>query len=157
MAMEWDLRIAADDAKLGFVFNRRGVLPDGDLLWLLPRLVGLGPAMDLLLTGRLFLGAEAAEIGLVTSAVPRQSVVSTALALAEDLATNTAPATVALTKRLLYSFLEQSDRSGAARRQVDVFNWSSRQPDAREGIAAFLEKRPPQWRSPKSHPHPDPA
>lgn len=89
MTMEWDLRVAADDAKLGFVFNRRGIMPDADLIWLIPRMIGYGPAMDVLLTGRIFNGDEAKELGLVHRSVPRGDVLETALEMARDIAENT--------------------------------------------------------------------
>lgn len=150
MTMEWDLRVAADDAKLGFVFNRRGVMPDADLLWTIPRMIGFGPAMDVLLTGRIFGGAEAKALGLVHRSVPREDVLETALALANDIAVNTAPVSAAITKRLLYQFLEQGDWNEARRRQTELFNWTGKQADAREGVVAFLEKRDPDWRLSKT-------
>src|SRR5690606_28679340 len=77
MALRSDMIVAAEDAKLGFVFNRRGVIPDADLLWSLPRLIGYQRAMDLLLTGRIFDGTEAVQLGLATSAVPADEVLPT--------------------------------------------------------------------------------
>ena len=145
MPMQWDLRVVAEDAKLGFVFNRRGIMPDADLLWLIPRMIGHGPAMDLLLTGRTFSGDEARELGLAHRSVPREDVLETALEMAHDIATNTAPASVAITKRLLYEFLTETDWPTARRRQNDLFQWTSQQPDAIEGVMAFLEKREPAW------------
>ena len=91
MAVSCDIRVAAVDAKIGFVFNRRGVIPDADLLWFLPRLIGYSRAMDLLLTGRIFTGAEAEHMGLVSRAVPREDVLTTAQAIASDIAENVAP------------------------------------------------------------------
>lgn len=145
MTMEWDLRVCADDAKLGFVFNRRGVMPDADLLWIIPRMIGYGPAMDVLLTGRIFLGAEAKELGLINRAVPRDQVLETALALARDIAENTGPVSVAITKRVLYEFLTEGDWGEARKRQRELFGWTGRQADAKEGVVAFLEKRLPRW------------
>lgn len=144
MPMIWDLRVAAEDAKLGFVFNRRGVVADGDLLWRIPRMIGYGPAMELLLTGRTFTGREARELGLVHRAVPAGEVLSSAMELAHDIAANTAPATVAITKRLMYEFLGEAPAE-AAKRQLRAFRWSGRQPDVREGVMAFLERRVPRW------------
>lgn len=144
LPMIWDLRVVAEDAKLGFVFNRRGVMPDADLLWTIPRMIGFGPAMDVLLTGRLFSGAEAKTLGLAHRAVLRDEVLETALAMARDIAENTAPASVAITKRLLYDFLTQ-DWSDAARLQREMFDWTGRQADAREGVMSFVERRPPAW------------
>ena len=145
MPMQWDLRVVAEDAKLGFVFNRRGIMPDADLLWLIPRMIGFGPAMDLLLTGRFFTGTEAQQIGLAHRSVARHAVLDAALEMAHDIATNTAPVSAAITKRLLYDFLTESDWNNARRRQSDTFRWTAQQPDAIEGVVAFLEKREPAW------------
>lgn len=145
MTMEWDLRVAAEDAKLGFVFNRRGVMPDADLLWLIPRMIGYGAALDVLLTGRIFSGAEALQLGLVQRAVAPGDVVSCAMELARDIAANTAPASVAMTKRLFYEQLASTDRAGARAAERATFAWLATQPDAGEGINAFLGRRPPVW------------
>jgi enoyl-CoA hydratase/carnithine racemase len=155
MPIEWDLRVVAEDAKLGFVFNRRGVMPDADLLWLVPRLIGVPAAMDLLLTGRIFLGREAFQLGLVNRCVPKAQVVDTALELARDIAANTAPVSAALTKRVLWEFLSEPDRATAARRQHRLFGWTGQQSDAKEGVMAFIEKRAPDWRLSKSGDYPE--
>lgn len=155
MPMAWDIRIAAEDAKLGFVFNRRGVIPDADLIWYIPRLIGFSRAMDILLTGRIFSGAEAAEMGLVSRAVPKEQVLDTALEAAKDIATNVAPVSAAVTKRLMYEFLIETDRRAALERQTKLFAWAGRQQDAKEGIMAFLERRDPDWTMSKSNDLPD--
>lgn len=141
----WDIRIAAEDAKLGLVFTRRGLLPEGNSLWLLARLIGASKAAELLLTGRIFSGREALDLGVVSRAVPQGEVVDTALELATDLAANTSPTAVALTKRLLYRYLEEDDRMAARAEELELFGWMARRPDAREGMTAFREKRPPAW------------
>lgn len=143
--MMWDIRIAAEDAKLGFVFTRRGLVPEGNASWLLPRLVGAGVALELLLSGRMLDGAEAQRIGLVTRAVPRGHVLEAATELAVDIAANTAPAAVAITKKMMYRYLEDGDRWAARRQELEMFGWARQQPDAIEGVKAFLEKRPPDW------------
>src|SRR5437879_2560397 len=117
MPIDWDLRVAAEDAKLGFVFNRRGVMPDADLLWYLPKLIGLSRAMDLLLTARIFSGKLAEEWGLVSRSVPRDQVLPTAVEMAHDIATNVGPVSAALTKRLAYKYLNETDRGSALRHQ----------------------------------------
>jgi enoyl-CoA hydratase/carnithine racemase len=155
MPIEWDLRVAADDAKLGFVFNRRGVMPDADLLWLVPRLIGATAAMDLLLTGRIFLGQEAFELGLVNRVAPKDQVLDVAMDLARDIATNTAPVSVALTKRVLWQFLETDDRATSHTRQSKMFRWTGQQPDSKEGVMAFVEKRDPQWTMSKTGDYPE--
>nr|MDT0664733.1 enoyl-CoA hydratase-related protein [Micromonospora sp. DSM 115978] len=98
IAMQWDFRVVTENAKYGFVFNRRGLLPELAATWLLPRLIGLANATDLLLTGRIITGAEAASLGLVNCAVPAESVLDRAMEIARDIATNVAPVSAALTK-----------------------------------------------------------
>lgn len=147
--MAWDLRVAADDAKLGFVFNRRGIMPDADLLWTIPRMIGYGAAMDVLLTGRIFSGAEGKELGLINRSVPKADVLETAMAMARDIAENTAPVSVAITKRLMYDFLNR-DWPEADQLQRDLFAWTGQQPDAKEGVLAFLERRAPEWKMSKT-------
>ena len=146
MAVSCDIRIAAENAKIGFVFNRRGVVPDADLLWSLPRMIGYARAMDLLLTGRIFTGKEAAEIGLVSRAVPQENVLAVATEMARDIAENVAPASAAITKQVARQFLEETDRKAALERERILFRWAGQQPDAREGVEAFLQRRPAQWR-----------
>jgi enoyl-CoA hydratase/carnithine racemase len=155
LPMQWDIRIAAADAKLGFVFNRRGVIPEANSTWIVPRLAGVSRGLELLLTGRLFTGAEAAEMGLVSRALERDQVLPAALELAEDIAANTAPLSVAVTKRLVYEGLADPDRNAASAREGRAFWWLGRQADAAEGITAFLEKRPPKWKLSKRTPIPE--
>lgn len=148
--MMWDIRIVARDAKLGFVFTRRGLIPEGNASWLLSRLVGAARALELLITGRMFSGTDAEAWGLATQAVEAEDVLPTAMALARDIADNTAPAAVAVTKKLFYRYLEDGgDRLHARREELEAFHWSLAQPDAKEGIDAFLEKRLPKWKSSK--------
>lgn len=154
LPMQWDIRIAARDARLGFVFNRRGVIPEAGSLWIVPRLIGVSRAMELLLTGRLFTGAEAAAMGLVSRAVERDEVLPAAMEIAEDIATNVAPVSAALTKRLLHAFCAEPDREAARALEGHAFWWIGRQADAHEGITAFLEKRPPAWKLSKRTPTP---
>jgi enoyl-CoA hydratase/carnithine racemase len=155
MPIEYDLRIAADDAKLGFVFNRRGIMPDADLLWYLPKLIGLSRAMDLLLTARIFDGKLAESWGLVSRSVPKADVLPTAVEMAHDIARNVGPVSAAITKKLAYQFLEETDRGHALRFQSKLFGWTGRQADAREGIMAFLEKRAPEWKLSKTNDMPE--
>lgn len=145
MPLSWDMRFAAENAKLGFVFNRRGIIPDADLIWWVPRLIGFSRAMDVLLTGRIFTGREAAEMGLVSRAVPAEQLLETALAAARDIARNVGPVSAAITRRLAYRFIQEADRATAYELQTRLFGWSGKQPDAHEGITAFLEKRDPRW------------
>jgi enoyl-CoA hydratase/carnithine racemase len=147
--LQWDIRIVNESAKYGFVFTRRGLIPEQNSLWLLPRLVGLSVALELLLTGRLFSGAEAKALGIATRAVPADDVLPTALALAHEIATQAAPSAVGLTKRLAYELLAEPDREAAFHREWETFRWMGRQPDSGEGVASFVEKRAPRFSSGK--------
>ncbi len=144
LPMQCDLRLVAADATLGFVHVRMGVLPDAHAHWTVPRAVGFAVAQDLLLTGRRFTGAEAAAMGLVHRALPADEVLPAAMAVAGDIAANTAPLSVAASKRLLWSSptldADECDRLETTWHQVLMGT-----ADAREGPTAFLERRPPTW------------
>jgi enoyl-CoA hydratase/carnithine racemase len=149
-----DVRIVAEAAKVGFPFVRRGVISELNGHWMLPRLVGFSTAAELLLTGRLISGVEAAEIGLCSQAIPAGEVLPAALALAHDIAAYTAPLAVATSKKILWDALELG-RADAAEREVQLFRWLAAQPDANEGVASFLERRDPVWTAPPSSSLPD--
>jgi len=143
--VQWDIRIVNETAKYGFVFTRRGLIPEQNSLWLLPRLVGLGRALELLLTARIFSGADAVDFGLATEALPGEEVLGRALDIAADIAASTAPAAVGVTKRLAYDLLSETDRESAFYREWETFRWFGRQDDAAEGVASFLERRSPEF------------
>lgn len=147
--LQWDIRIVNEKAKYGFVFTRRGLIPEQNSLWLLPKLVGLSTAMELLLTGRLFSGAEAKALGIASQAVPGDDVLPRALAVAEEIAAQSAPLAVGVTKELAYELLGETDREAAFHREWEIFRWMGRQPDSKEGVASFIEKRDPQFSSGK--------
>lgn len=149
LPMQWDIRFAAEDAKLGFVFTRRGVVPEANSQWIVPRLIGTSRALELLLTGRLFTGTEAAEWGLVSRALPAEEVLPYAMKVAEDIARNTAPAAIGATKKLVYRFLQDGDRKAAHALEDEVFKWAGSTVDCAEGITSFLEKRDPEWKMSK--------
>jgi enoyl-CoA hydratase/carnithine racemase len=151
--MTWDVRIAAADAKYGFVFNRRGLIPEQGALWAVPRLVGVSRCIDLLLSGRHFTGQEAYERGLVTQVLPAEEVLPAALATAREIAA-AHPVSVGLTKELLHRFQTEPDREAAYDQELQAFLWMTRQDDAAEGGRAYLEKRPPQWKASKNGPYP---
>ena len=138
-----DVRFVAEDAKLQFAFVRRGMLPELASHAILPRVVGFSNAADLLMSGRMFLGREAAAVGLASAALPAEQVLDAALARAQEFAL-AAPVSVAATKRLLWQNLA-GDIEATLRVEQPVFAWFGRQTDAKEGVTSFLEKRPPQW------------
>ena len=153
--VQWDIRVVNESAKYGFVFTRRGLIPEQNSLWLLPRLVGFSRAVDLLITGRIFSGTEAREFGLATEALPGDQVLDRALAIAAEIATTTAPAAVGVTKQLAYELLGETDREAAFYREWETFRWFGRQTDSGEGVASFLERRAPEFRLSKHIPLPD--
>jgi enoyl-CoA hydratase/carnithine racemase len=143
LPLQWDIRLASDKAKIGFVFVRRGITPEAHSTWILPRLVGAARAMELLLSGRILTAHEALAFGIVSRVVPHEGLLPAALELARDIAENTAPASVALSKRLVWRQLMQPDAVQAKELEDRVFDWIGKQPDAAEGVTSFLEKRAP--------------
>jgi len=146
----WDVRFAAAEAKYGFVFTRRGIVPELYSTWMLPRLIGLSRAMELLLSGRYFSGAEALEMGLVSRALPAAEVLPAAQEFARDLAANTSAVSVAVTKALVYRALGEPDPIAAHERERDLVSWLGQRADSVEAVKAFLEKRPPVWQLSKN-------
>jgi enoyl-CoA hydratase/carnithine racemase len=144
LTLQCDIRIIAKQAKCGIVQNRRGVMPDARTHWTLPRIVGHARATELLLTGRMFSGEEAAAWGLASEALDAADVLPRAMAVARDIAVNVAPVSVAVSKRLLWTD-PPLDAGRAERLETDLHRHLMGAPDSREGVMAFLEKRPPQW------------
>lgn len=145
MTLAYDVRFVAADAKYVFNFTRLGIVPEVESTWMLPRLVGLARATEILLSGRTVMGIEAAEIGLAVRAVPAEDVLDTAIQWTEELVRAAAPASVALTKRLLNEATHTHDQAAVGKRELDVLNWLGQQPDALEGVRAFMQKRDPSW------------
>lgn len=145
LALQWDVRFLAEDAKYGFVFTRRGVLPEVGSAWLLPRMVGMARASDLLLTGRHFTGREAADWGLAFESLPADRVLDRAQDYARDIAAHTSPLMVGATKRMLRSMVGVPDFSSALELDERCYDWVRTTADKDEGIASFLEKRQPDW------------
>ncbi|MGE0624199.1 MAG: enoyl-CoA hydratase-related protein [Pseudomonadales bacterium] len=138
-----DIRLAAENAKMGFVFTRRGMMPELAAHLIVQRVAGFSNAADVLMSGRIFTAEEALAMGIVSKVLPKDKLVDAALTMANDYA-NTAPASVALTKRLLWKGLDSSVEE-MMRAEWKPFAWLGNQPDAREGIQSFLEKRAPAW------------
>ncbi|MHA2181357.1 MAG: enoyl-CoA hydratase-related protein [Promethearchaeota archaeon] len=143
--LPFDIRIAAESARIGIVFNRRGVIPEIVCPWILPRIVGISRAAELMYTGRIVNSKEALEFGLVSRVVPDDKLMDTAREIAEEILLS-APVSVALTKSMLYQFLTETDIDKAERINHKYFGWTGLQPDAREGVVSFLQKRKPEWK-----------
>ncbi|MFT7601898.1 MAG: enoyl-CoA hydratase/carnithine racemase [Acidimicrobiales bacterium] len=138
-----DLRFAADDAKIAFVFTRRGMLSELGSHAVLPRVVGFSNASDLLLSGRPVTGVEAADLGLVSASTTTDQVVELAMTRAREMATLSAPVSMAISKRLLW---ESMGLEQMRAREEPLFAWVAEQADSVEGVASFLEKRTPEWK-----------
>lgn len=142
MTLPMDVRLASSAARFGFVFTRRGIIPEGCSSWFLPRVVGIGTASEWMLTGRIVDAGEAHAAGLVQAVHAPAELLPAAYALAREIADNTSPVSVAMTRRLLGRMLGATDPMDAHLAESRGLAERSRSADAREGVAAFLEKRP---------------
>jgi enoyl-CoA hydratase/carnithine racemase len=142
MTLPMDVRIAAEGAKIGFVFTRRGIVPEAASSWFLPRIVGISQAMEWMATGRVFTAEEALAGRLVRSVHPADQVLDEARALAREIADNTAPVSVAIARRLLWTMLGADHPMAAHRADSRGIFTRGQSADAVEGVTAFLEKRP---------------
>lgn len=145
LALQCDMRIVANEGKYGVLQVRRGVMPDAYSHWTLPRIVGLERAAYLLLTGRRITGTEAMEMGLALRSLPADEVLPAAMEIARDITVNTAPLSVAVTKRLLW---ESPNLTAAevGHRETMLHHHLMGKPDAIEGPVAWLERREPRWK-----------
>jgi enoyl-CoA hydratase/carnithine racemase len=151
LALQCDVRFFAADATYGVVQVRRGVVGDAYSHWVLPRLVGIANAAEILLTGVTFNGHRAVELGLGSRVLDADDVVPAALELAHDIAENTAPMSVAASKRLLWDSFELS-REAVGARETDIHLRLMAHDDAREAMRAYLDGRSPQWTGRPSDP-----
>ena len=142
VTLPMDIRIASTTARMGFVFARRGVVPEACSTWFLPRLVGMSRAAEWVYTGRVFPAEEALAGGLVSQVVQPEHLLPTARALALEIARSTAPVSVALSRQLLWKLLGADHPMDAHRLDSRCMAWTGRSADAYEGVTAFLEKRP---------------
>jgi enoyl-CoA hydratase/carnithine racemase len=142
MTLPMDFRMAAEDARMGFVFTRRGIVPEACSSWFLPRLVGIAQATEWVYSGRVFSAEEALAGGLVRSLHPAGDLLDAARALAAEIAENAAPVSVALSRRLLWDTLGARHPMEAHRADSRAIFSRGRSDDAREGVTSFLEKRP---------------
>jgi enoyl-CoA hydratase/carnithine racemase len=142
MTLPMDVRLAADDARIGFVFARRGIIPEAASSWFLPRVVGISRAMEWVSTGRVFSAQEALEGRLVRSLHPKDELLDAARALGREIAENTAPVSVALARQMMWRMLGAEHPMLAHRADSRGMVARGQSADAVEGITAFLEKRP---------------
>jgi enoyl-CoA hydratase/carnithine racemase len=144
LALQCDIRFFAADARYGVVQVRRGVVGDAYSHWVLPRLVGIANAAEILLTGATFDGHRAVQLGLGSRVLDGADVLPAALGLAHDIAVSTAPMSVAASKRLLWDSFDL-DREAVGVRETEIHRAIMGHDDAKEGVRAYLAGRPPQW------------
>ena len=145
MLLPMDVRLASTAARFGFVFSRRGIVPEACSSWFLPRAVGIGQALEWTLSGRVFDAAEALAGRLVSKVVAPDALLPMARALAKEIAENTSPVAVALARQMMWRMLGADHPMEA--HKVDsrgIFTMGA-SPDVAEGIAAFKEKRAPRF------------
>jgi enoyl-CoA hydratase/carnithine racemase len=145
MTLPMDVRIASEDARFGFVFARRGIVPEAASSWFLPRLVGISQAMEWVATGRVFGAAEALAGRLVSRVVQAAELLPTAHALAHEIADHTSAVSVALARQMLWRMLGADHPREAHRIDSKAIFSMGRSADAYEGVQSFLEKRPPRF------------
>jgi enoyl-CoA hydratase/carnithine racemase len=145
MTLAMDIRLAAEDARMGFVFARRGIVPEACSSWFLPRVVGISRAMEWVATGRVFSAQEGLDAGLLRSLHPAGELLEAANELAREIAENTAPVSVALARQMMWRMLGVEHPMIAHRADSRGMLARGQSADAVEGVTAFLEKRPAQF------------
>jgi enoyl-CoA hydratase/carnithine racemase len=145
MTLAMDIRVVSEDAKIGFVFTRRGVVPEACSSWFLPRIVGISKAAEWVYSGRVFRAAEEANSGLFSYIVPKEKVFEKAMTIAREIAKNTSAVSVALSKAMLWHGLVEDDPQAVHLVDSRCFFWSGLQKDAFEGVQSFLDRRPPNF------------
>ncbi|TLH59555.1 enoyl-CoA hydratase [Mycolicibacterium aubagnense] len=143
-ALMCDVRFAARSAKFTTAFARRGLIAEYGISWILPRLIGVSAALDLLLSGRKVDAEEAALLGFVKAVVADDELLPHAIAYAEDMAAHCSPSSLAVIKEQVYSDIMR-DAAGASARSETLMHESLQRPDVIEGITSFFEKRPPEF------------
>src|SRR5262247_2315297 len=142
LTLPMDIRIASSAARIGFVFARRGVVPEAASTWFLPRLVGISQAAEWVYTGRIFSADEALAGRLVSRVVAPEALLPTARQLAREIADNTSAVSVTLARQMMWKLMGADHPMEAHRLDSEAMFWTGRSADAREGVSAFLEKRP---------------
>ena len=155
MTLPMDVRIASTAARFGFVFARRGIVPEACSSWFLPRVVGISQALEWTYSGRVFPAEEALAGRLVSRIVPPDDLLPTARTLAREIADNTSAVSIALTRAMMWRMLGADHPMEAHRVDSRCIHWTGRNADAREGVTSFLEKRAPRFALSPSRDMPD--
>jgi enoyl-CoA hydratase/carnithine racemase len=141
MTLPMDVRLASEDARFGFVFARRGIVPEACSSWFLPRVVGISRACEWVYSGRVFPASEAKEGGLVRDVLPAAELLPAARAMAREIADHTSAVSVALSRQMLWRMLGADHPMEAHKVDSRAIRAMGQSPDAHEGVASFLEKR----------------
>jgi len=155
MQLPMDIRIASVDARFGFVFSQRGIVPEAASSWFLPRIVGISQALEWCYSGRVFPADEALAGRLVSKVVPADELMTTARALARSFIDKTAPVSVALIRQMMWRMLGADDPMEAHKVDSRGIYARGRSEDVKEGVMSFLEKRPAQFKNKVSSDMPD--
>ena len=155
MQLAMDIRIASEDARFGFVFSQRGIVPEAASSWFLPRIVGISQALEWCYTGRVFPAQEALAGRLVSKVVPPDQLLPTARHLAREIATKTAPVSIALIRQMMWRMLGADDPMEAHKVDSRGIYTCGRSDDVKEGVMSFLEKRPANFENKVSSDMPD--
>ena len=145
MTLPMDVRIAATTARMGFVFSKRGIVPEACSSWFLPRIVGISRAAEWVYTGRVFNAEEAHTAGLVSRVLPTEGVVAAARTLAHEMLEGTSAMSIALARQMLWRMLGADHPMEAHKIDSRAIYFMGQSADAHEGVASFLEKRPPKF------------
>ena len=155
MQLPGDIRIASEDARFGFVFNNRGIVPDACSSWFLPKIIGISKALDLTFSGRIIDSKEALEIALISSIHKPENLISDAKKIAQKLVEKSAPISIAITRQMLWRSFGQPDPYEAHVIESKAIDSRGASDDAKEGVNSFLEKRPAKFKNLVSSDMPD--
>ena len=155
MQLPGDIRIASEDAKFGFVFNNRGIVPDACSSWFLPKIVGISKALDLTFSGRIIESKEALDVSLISSIHKPENLIDDAIKITQELIEKSAPVSIAITRQMLWRSFGQSEPYDAHVIETRAIDSRGASDDAKEGVNSFLEKRPAKFQNIISSDMPD--
>lgn len=147
MQLAADIRLASDQARFGFVFNNRGIVPDACSSWFLPKIVGIANALELTYSGRIIDATEALKLNLVSSVHDSESLLTDAVNITKKMIQNSAPVSISLTRQMLWRSLESSGPYDAHFIESKAIDSRGASEDAKEGVSSFLEKRPAKFKN----------
>jgi len=147
MQLAADIRLASDQARFGFVFNNRGIVPDACSSWFLPKIIGIANALELTYSGRIIDAAEALKLNLVSSVHDSESLLTDAVNITKKMIQNSAPVSISLTRQMLWRSLESSGPYDAHVIESKAIDSRGASEDAKEGVSSFLEKRPAKFKN----------